>query len=270
MRSSMLRRIACFAAVACMAGCYSKCMPTKTVTAPRHGGEGPIAVALPPSDSLGSISGRLRFVGTPPLRAPIEMSEASCLCLHVGGTVLEETVEVGPDGGLKNAMVWVAKGLDPALAWPLPAKPAVLTQAGCLYVPHVLSMRARQPLEVRNDDDVSHNVHTHPKLNEEDNWSQGPRHVDLLTTTSRHRTFTKAEDPFLVGCDVHGWMGARVGVFRHPFHAVTGEDGEFRLEGVPEGKLTLRIWHEKLGTRDVEVEVKRGVEAAVESEFGAP
>ena len=38
---------------------------------------------------------------------------------------------------------------------------------------------------------------------------------------------------FLVKCDVHPWMSAYVGVFSHPFFAVTGDDGKFTIAGLP-------------------------------------
>jgi hypothetical protein len=268
MRASNLRKLVGLTFVMVLPGCYTQCLSAKPTATSRQGGEGrggAVVVLLPPPESLGSVSGRARFAGTPPPRAEIEMSDSACL--NPAGPTLEESIEVGAEGGLKNVMVWVSKGLDPAFAWPVPATPASLVQKGCLYVPHVLSMRANQSLKVRNADTITHNVHTRPKLSDEDNWSQGPGQVDLLTTTSKHRTFGQAEDPFKCGCEIHGWMGVWVGVFKHPFHAVTVEDGKFRLDGVPEGKLTLRFWHEKLGTRDVEVEVKRGADIVADAEF---
>ncbi|MEK7716631.1 MAG: hypothetical protein AAB322_02630 [Pseudomonadota bacterium] len=269
MRAPMLRRIGVAVLAAAVPGCHATCAPPKA-TPPPHRNQVPVAVLLPPEDSLGSISGRVRFAGTPPNRAPIDMSDPACACLHPGASLLEESVEVGDGGGLKNVMAWVLKGLDPKYSWPVPAEAVILKQAGCVYAPHVMTIQARQPLEVRNEDDTNHNFHTFPRLNEPDNFSQSALQIDLLTTNTRHRTFMVAEEPFRCGCDIHGWMRAWVGVFKHPFHAVTGDDGRFRLVGVPEGKVTLRLWHEKLGTRDIEVEVKRGANASVEGEFSAP
>jgi hypothetical protein len=45
-----------------------------------------------------------------------------------------------------------------------------------------------------------------------------------------------AEVPYTLQCDVHKWMNAKIGVFDHPFFAVTGEDGKFTLANVPAGK----------------------------------
>jgi hypothetical protein len=34
-------------------------------------------------------------------------------------------------------------------------------------------------------------------------------------------------------------------VVSNPWFAVTGEDGEFLIEGIPPGERTLAIWHER-------------------------
>jgi hypothetical protein len=58
-----------------------------------------------------------------------------------------------------------------------------------------------------------------------------------------------------VDCDLHSWMRGWVVVAEHAFYAVSDADGGFRLDGVPAGRYTLRLWHEVLGTttRDVAV-----------------
>ena len=56
-------------------------------------------------------------------------------------------------------------------------------------------------------------------------------------------TFARPET-FKVGCDVHPWMTAYVGVFDHPFFAVTGDGGRFEIQSVPPGTYTLVAWHD--------------------------
>jgi hypothetical protein len=36
-----------------------------------------------------------------------------------------------------------------------------------------------------------------------------------------------------------------VGVLEHPFFAVTGKDGTFKISGVPNGKYTIEAYHVK-------------------------
>jgi hypothetical protein len=58
-----------------------------------------------------------------------------------------------------------------------------------------------------------------------------------------------------VRCDVHPWMRLDLGVLPHPYFAVTGADGTFRLDGVPAGRYTLAAWHPKLGRHEQAVDI---------------
>jgi len=67
-------------------------------------------------------------------------------------------------------------------------------------------------------------------------------------------TFDKPEIPVPIRCDVHKWMNAFVGVFTHPFHTVTHEEGTFELK-VPPGKYEIAAWQEKFGEQTQTVEI---------------
>jgi uncharacterized protein (DUF2141 family) len=69
------------------------------------------------------------------------------------------------------------------------------------------------------------------------------------------KQFTQQEVMIPVTCEVHGWMQAYIGVIDHPYFAVTGDDGSFTLQGLPPGTYTLEAWHEKLGTKTMQVTV---------------
>jgi hypothetical protein len=47
-------------------------------------------------------------------------------------------------------------------------------------------------------------------------------------------------------------MSAYIGVFEHPFFAVTKDDGTFAIktEGLPDGEYTVQLWHEKYASDD--------------------
>ena len=50
-------------------------------------------------------------------------------------------------------------------------------------------------------------------------------------------------------------MTAYIGVFSHPFYAVTGTDGKFTISNLPPGTYEIEAWHEKLGTQTAKVTV---------------
>ncbi len=61
-------------------------------------------------------------------------------------------------------------------------------------------------------------------------------------------------------------MQGYIHVFDHPFFAVTGEGGDFRIADIPEGKYILKAWHEAAGIqmRDITVVGKDRVEVRFE------
>jgi hypothetical protein len=138
-------------------------------------------------------------------------------------------------------------------AAPAPAQPALLDQKGCRYEPHVLAMRVGQPIVVSNSDPLLHNVHALTMDNPAFNFGQ--------PTLDRGRNLgpMKAAEVFKVKCDFHPWMLAYVHVFDHPYFAVTAEDGSYSIPaGLPDGRYTLVAWHERLGERDIVIEMKGG------------
>ena len=67
--------------------------------------------AAPPSEA--SITGTIKLDGTAPHQKPIDMSkEPYCQNLHKANPVTTESVVVGPDGGLKNVVVYLSEGLS--------------------------------------------------------------------------------------------------------------------------------------------------------------
>ena len=160
---------------------------------------------------------------------------------------------------LRNVLVSIKEGLGDR-KYPTPSTPVTLTQIGCEYVPHVLGIMEGQTLTVFNGDDTNHNIHFLPKKNQEHNFTQPKKDI------KKGRSLTLvAEEVFKVKCDVHPWMGCRIGVFTHPFYSVTGRDGAFELKGLPPGNYVVEAWHETFGSMTLNVAVAAG--AVVEKDF---
>jgi plastocyanin len=199
--------------------------------------------------TAGSLGGRVTFDGTPPAPQPLKMSADPACAEAAGPNPTDNAVLVSGDGGLQNVFVYVKDGLDPAYSFDVPTSSVELDQHGCQYVPRVLGIRVGQPLEIVNDDDTFHNVHSLPKANQEFN-----RGMSLKGERHEH-TFTTPEVMVRFKCDVHNWMAAWVGVMAHPFFAVTKADGSFEIPGLPPGTYTIEAWHERYGTQTQQVTI---------------
>ena len=116
-----------------------------------------------------------------------------------------------------------------------------------------------QKLTVKNSDDTLHNVHGMSRVNPVFNIGQP-------VGSRKHVTFAQPETPFKVGCDLHGWMGAWVAVFNHPFHTTSGEAGTYELK-LPPGKYEIAAWHEKVRREDVNYRCERQSEMQLDFSF---
>jgi plastocyanin len=142
-----------------------------------------------------------------------------------------------------------------------PTAPIVVDQRGCLYEPRVAGAQRGQDIVFVNDDATLHNVHTKPSKSRAVNFgmaSLGERHAIRIDAT---------EVMVPVVCDVHPWMRAYIGILDHPYFAVSAADGSVRLSGVPAGRYTLAVWHERFGTRETDVTVAAGETSGVRIEF---
>ncbi len=224
-------------------GCGNKQTATET-SAPATGAAGmPVDAA-----TAGSLSGTIHLDGTPPKMKAINMSaEAACAKEHSTPPTSQEVV-AGKSGALENVVVYL-QGDFSKYKFDAPQSPATITQKGCMYEPHVLALETGQPLQVVNADPVTHNIHPLPKDNREWNESQPPGAQPI------NQTFAHAEIPIPVKCNIHPWMKAYIGVFNHPYFAVTGPDGSFDLKNIPPGTYTLVTWQELYGTQQQQVTI---------------
>lgn len=215
----------------------------------------------------GSVVGWIRFGDQYP---PAEYVKADRDVASCGARHLNETFVVDPETkGLANA---VAMLVDVPAGKPFPETDGPrLDQNGCRYEPHVqiayLPDAAAGPegtgteLVVLNSDDVFHNVHAFGEAEET------VFNVPSIPAKSIEQAL-KAPGVYQFQCDIHSWMSAWIVVMSHPYGALTDETGSFRIDDVPPGDYTLRIWHEGLGSVEREITVSAGEATAAEFPLG--
>ena len=214
--------------------------------------------------SAAEISGKVTLKGTPPPEKAITL-DAVCGKMQPDGIKTRFYV-VGDGGALANVFVYIKEG---AKASEATGEGPVLDQVGCEYQPYVLGAQTGQKIKIRNSDAAMHNVHATP------NPSSGNKEFNFAQPVKgqvNEKSFDKPEVLVRMKCDVHPWMFAYVGVVEHPFFAVTGKDGSFKLPNLPAGKYTIEAFHLKAGKATQEITVGADDKKTVDFtlEFKAP
>ena len=211
-----------------------------------------------------AVEGRVVFEGAAPRLEPIDLSSLTeCVEAHGGiGTMPDESVMVGADGGLKNVVVYVG-GSVPGVRWEPPTA-AVVEQRRCRYEPHVLAVLVGQEVRFENKDPFLHNAHPLDPARTSHGFGRMPEaEREAKEWAARPRVYK-------VKCDVHPWMAMYVAVRDNPFFQVTGANGRFELKGVPAGEYELVAWHETYGEKRQRIAVGDGGDAGnVEFRFSA-
>ena len=110
----------------------------------------------------GTIKGHVRLIGELPGNPVIRMRrDPMCAKITAGKQMVQETVLAALNGDLANVFVRLEGSFPPS---PAPAAPVTIDQRGCVYGPRVVGLQAGQPLEIRNSDDLLHNIHSSSTL----------------------------------------------------------------------------------------------------------
>lgn len=235
------------------------------------GGDAPAEMAAEPASSpaeaaktvdaasVGMVTGKVSYTGEEPRLARLRMNaDPSCAEQHSEATYAEDLLV--EEGAVKNAFVWMTTGLDDYQFDP-PSGPVELDQVGCVYTPRVLGVRSGQELKILNSDPTTHNINPSPQNNRNWNISQGPGAEPQI------KTFARQEVMIPVKCNVHPWMRSYIGVVDHPYFAVTAADGTFEISGLPPGDYTVQVWHERLGTQEMQVSVAANESATLDFSY---
>ncbi|HEX3146786.1 MAG TPA: hypothetical protein VHR66_01715 [Gemmataceae bacterium] len=219
-----------------------------------------VAVRAGDEDKYTTVKGQFiwdKDKGAPPARMVIKPTKDEEVCAKDKDFKTEEWV-ISPKGGIKNVVVWLApepkaggpklkdlppfdaKDFHPAMAKPAKAD-VEIDQPCCRFIPHIVLAQEGQGMVIKNSAPVPHNA----KWTSQKNGEINP----LIPSGAQFKLpdpLVADRFPITVECSIHPWMKAYVWVFKHPYFAVTDDEGNFEIKNVPvlDGKLRLVAWHE--------------------------
>jgi plastocyanin len=177
--------------------------------------------------------------------------------------VMSEDLVVDKDtGAIQNLALYadsktIKAGDIPADQKKAPAAKLLIDNKECRFEPHVLVLRPGQTIEVKNSDKTGHNANFGFLENDAVNFQ-------VPAGGTKDQLIKKEEPaPIPVSCGSHPWMKAFVIIQDHPFVGVTDAKGDLAIQGLPAGKVTLRVWQESGSLKNLTINgkavpVKRG------------
>jgi len=132
------------------------------------------------------------------------------------------------------AVLVPARGAEKVAGEPTPVA-LVVGQRGLQFEPRVAALALGTPLRFTNGDTETHNVHV---LSDGQAFNQSVPPGGQVAFTP-----TRAGVLRLV-CDVHSHMRGFVVVADSPWARACDREGNFRFRNVPDGRYTLKVWHE--------------------------
>ena len=123
--------------------------------------------------------------------------------------------------------------------FPPAAQPIAINQKGNQFQPHIVPALVGSKVSFQSEDPELHNVFARNGTKVLFNRGQPPK-------SNFQQEFTQL-GPVHLTCNIHREMSAWVVVLQNPYWAVPdATTGEFKIEGLPPGSYTLRVWGEKL------------------------
>ncbi|HEY7520184.1 MAG TPA: carboxypeptidase regulatory-like domain-containing protein [Methylomirabilota bacterium] len=188
----------------------------------------------------GSLTGVVRFAGTPPKLAPLPVNKNREVC---GEEKASEALVVGADGGVRGSVV-VVEGVTRGRK---PTGDVVLDNHRCLFVSHVTALAVGDKARVKNSDPILHN--THGFMGKPTVFNLALPNKDQMIDITRR---LGKPGVIRVLCDAHPHMFAWVVVHDSPYVAVTDERGAFKIDSIPPGTYKVTMWHEGFRAKGVD------------------
>lgn len=182
----------------------------------------------------GSVGGTISLQG-----ASADSSVAVTRDARVCGDSANVTETEVSGTSLANVLVWVdgvasGKSLTEV-------RRVTLVIEKCRFVPRLMAINTGTTINVLSRDRATHTSRFYRENSGEP--------IEVISTVDAGQVVPSekiASQPGIVEARhaQHSWTRGYIAVFEHPYHAVTDERGGFKIDGLPPGTYTVKVWHE--------------------------
>jgi plastocyanin len=170
---------------------------------------------------------------------------------HVPPPVMAKRYEIVTNGGVLAtqpplAVVYLEGPFPPPTSHPTKQ----VAQKDLAFLPALLPVQVGTKVEFPNLDDTYHNIFSYSPTKRFDLGRYRPEERPIPSI------IFDAAGLVTLRCDIHEHMRGLILVLNTPYFVITGEDGRFRLSGLPSGKYTLKAWIDSRTTHEQPVELK--------------
>ena len=199
----------------------------------------PTLLATESDTQVGHLKVRFVYGGDPPAPRALLVNAIQPFCGRQ--QLIDERLLVNSENqGIRNVLVYVytGRGGVELPEQPLRNQTHTLANQNCRFEPRIVIAQAGDKLDITNPDPVGHNANLAF-------FNNPPQNVTVAPGNKVTIDLAKDEPaPIPVLCNIHPWMQGRVAVFEHPFAAVSDENGDLLIKGIPTGDMVFRVWAE--------------------------
>ncbi|KMP10411.1 hypothetical protein UZ36_07725 [Candidatus Nitromaritima sp. SCGC AAA799-C22] len=224
----------------------------------------------------GSIAGVVTLKGNPPAPIAEDLSKGKnaefCMTHPDAKGNMRDRVKVSAAGGkLKDAVVFI-ENIEAGKPWGELGKTNFNFKT-CDIFPKMgvvrktpKGMKKGGTTITNHDPDILHNPHGYSVVgaNRKTLFNKPlPSKGDVADVTKSFKRFKKKKDKhFFLQCDQHNYMEADGRIVWNPYYSISGDDGSFKIDGIPAGKYKVTAWHPYVGEVTQEVTVGDGAASA--------
>lgn len=121
---------------------------------------------------------------------------------------------------------------------------------GKRFSPEIMPIVRGSSIDFFNDDNIFHNVFSLSKTKPFD-LGVYPKGTSKLVSFDRTGLVK-------IYCNLHPNMVGNILILNNPYYAVTDTNGDYSINGVPDGQYRLRVWHELSAEIDKSIDLTEG------------